>query len=191
MILMRTPLLVTAVLLFMPGTLMGQSATGAIAGLVADTTGAVLPGVSVEVTSPALIEKVRTAVTDDQGRYQIVELRPGNYVVTFTLPGFSSVKREGIELTTGFTATVNAELRVGAVEETVLVSGASPVVDTQNVRQQTVLTRQVLDAIPATKTVQSYAALTVGAAVPPNRPWLSMAPDPPPAPEPSGRESMT
>src|SRR5438093_1261044 len=157
-------------LLFLPGTLFAQSATtGAIAGLVADTTGAVLPGVTVEVSSPALIEKVKTAVTDGQGRYQVVDLRPGIYSVTFTLPGFSSVKREGVELTTGFTATVNAELRVGAVAETVMVSGASPVVDTQNVLQQTVLTRQVLDAIPATKTVQSYAALTVGASVPPNR----------------------
>src|SRR5262245_28833602 len=131
--------------------------------------GRVLPGVTVEVSSPALIEKVRTAVSDSQGRYQVVDLRPGSYAVTFTLPGFSSVKREGIELTSGFTATVNAELRVGAIAETVTVSGASPVVDTQNVLQQTVLTRQVLDAIPATKTVQSHAALTVGAAVPPNR----------------------
>src|SRR2546422_1531211 len=116
MTLVKTPLLViiAILLLCLPGTLWAQSATGAIAGLVADTSGAVLPGVTVEVTSPALIEKVRTAVTDDQGRYQIVELRPGTYMVTLTLPGFSSVKREGVELTTGFTATVNTELRVGA-----------------------------------------------------------------------------
>ena len=167
----RTALLVSVMILpSLPGTLLAQSATtGAIAGLVADATGAVLPGVTVEATSPALIERVRTAVTDSQGRYQVVDLRPGTYAITFTLPGFSSVKREGIELTSGFTATVNAELRVGAIAETVMVSGATPVVDTQNVLQQTVLTRQVLDAIPAQKTVQSYAALTVGAAVPPNR----------------------
>jgi len=103
----------------------------------------VLPGVTVEAASPALIEKVRTAVTDDQGQYKIVDLRPGSYTVTFTLVGFSTVKREGIELTTGFTATANAELRVGSLQETITVTGASPVVDTQNVRQQNVLTREV------------------------------------------------
>src|SRR3989442_8223444 len=106
-----------------------SSTTGSIAGLVRDTTGAVLPGVTVEAASPALIEKVRTVVTDDQGQYKILELRPGQYTVAFSLAGFATVKREGIELTTGFTAQVNAELRVGSLEETVTVSGASPVVD--------------------------------------------------------------
>src|SRR5437762_13148992 len=109
------------------------AATGTIAGLVRDSSGAVLPGVSVEAASPALIEKVRVVITDDQGLYRIVDLRPGVYNVTFTLPGFSAFKREGIELQTAFTATVNAELRVGALQETVTVSGAAPVVDTQNV----------------------------------------------------------
>src|SRR4029453_10658918 len=113
---------------------LAQSATtGAIAGVVRDATGAVLPGVTIEAASPALIEKVRTAITDAQGNYKIVELRPGSYSVTFTLPGFATVKREGIELTTGFTAAVNAEMRVGSLEETVTVTSASPVVDVQNV----------------------------------------------------------
>ena len=112
---------------------------GGIAGVARDTTGAVLPGVTVEAASPALIEKVRTAVTDGEGRYNIVDLRPGTYSVTFTLPGFATFKRESIELTTGFTATANAEMRVGALEETVTVSGASPVVDIQNVRTQNVI----------------------------------------------------
>src|SRR2546428_8614352 len=98
---------------------------GSIAGVVRDTSGAVLPGVTVEASSPALIEKVRSVTTDDQGQYKIVELRPGTYTVTFTLPGFNTVKREGIALTSGFTATVDAEMRVGAVEETVTVTGAS------------------------------------------------------------------
>jgi hypothetical protein len=110
-----------------------------------------------------LIEKVRTVVTDDQGQYKIVELRPGTYTVTFTLTGFSTVRREGIDLTSGFTAPVSAELRVGSLAETITVSGASPVVDTQNVRAQTVLTREVLDTIPAMKTQQGYSALTLGA----------------------------
>ena len=87
-----------------------------IAGVVQDTSGGVLPGVTVEASSPALIEKVRTVVSDSQGQYSIVALRPGTYTVTFTLPGFSTVRREGIVLTTGFTANVNADLAVGALE---------------------------------------------------------------------------
>ena len=112
-----------------------QQASG-IAGLVRDTSGAVLPGVTVEAASPALIEKVRTVITDGEGQYKIIDLRPGIYTVTFGLPGFSSVRREGIELTAGFTATINADMRVGVVEETVTVSGSSPLVDVQNVEQQ-------------------------------------------------------
>src|SRR3989442_3696561 len=118
------------------------AATGTIAGVVRDSSGAVLPGASVEAASPALIEKVRVVVTDDQGLYRIVDLRPGLYTVTFTLPGFSAFKRESIELQTAFTATVNAELRVGALQETVTVSGAAPVVDTQNVMARGVFTKK-------------------------------------------------
>jgi hypothetical protein len=120
-----------------------------IAGVVKDTSGAIMPGVTVEASGPALIEKVRTAVTDGAGQYKIVNLVPGVYTVTFSLPGFNTVRREGLELTSSFTATVNADLRVGALEETVTVTGASPTVDTQNVVQQQVMTRDVLNAIPA------------------------------------------
>jgi hypothetical protein len=139
--------------------------TGAIAGTVRDTTGAVLPGVTVEASSPALIEKVRTALTDDKGEYKIVNLRPGSYAVTFSLAGFGTVKREGLDLTTGFTATVNAEMKVGALAETVTVSGASPVVDLQNARTQNVLSREALDAIPNAHSLVSFAALTLGASL--------------------------
>src|SRR5712692_8050888 len=118
------------VLLF-PAATSAQEVSG-IAGVARDTSGAVLPGVTVEATSPVLIEKVRTVVTDGEGRYSIVDLRPGTYVVTFTLTGFSTARREGVDLPGGFTATVNAELRVGALEETITVSGAAPLVDTQN-----------------------------------------------------------
>src|SRR5262245_35256880 len=111
------------------------ASSGGIAGVARDATGAVLPGVTVEAASPALIEKVRVAVTDDQGNYKIVDLRPGTYSVTFTLPGFATFKREGLELTIGFTATANAEMRVGGLEETVTVTGASPVVDIQTTRK--------------------------------------------------------
>jgi hypothetical protein len=137
--------------------------TGSIAGVVKDATGAVLPGVTVEAASPALIEKVRTVVTDGEGNYTIIDLRPGTYTVTFTLPGFSTVRREGVELNAGFTANINADLRVGGVEETITVSGATPVVDVQSVRSQNVLTRQVLDTLPTSRSVAAMAAITLGA----------------------------
>ena len=124
-------------------------AQASITGVVRDTSGAVLPGVSVEVESPALIERVRSAVTDGTGRFRIEELRPGAYTVVFTLPGFATVRREGIELTGTFVATVNAELRVGAVEETITVTGEAPLVDVQRTTYQSVLTRELLDALPA------------------------------------------
>src|SRR5216117_2363882 len=111
-------------------------AQASIAGLVRDSSGAVLPGVTVEASSTVLIERVRSAVTDGTGQYRIEDLRPGSYAVTFTLPGFSTVRREGIELTGSFTAAVNAELRVGAVEETITVSGEAPTVDVRNARTQ-------------------------------------------------------
>jgi hypothetical protein len=122
-------------------------------------------GVTVEAASPALIEKVRTVATDGDGPYKIVDLRPGTYAVTFTLPGFSTVKREGVELTTGFTATVNAEMKVGSLQETVTVSGATPVVDIQNVRTQNVISREVFDSVPTAKSTPALAALTVGVSV--------------------------
>jgi hypothetical protein len=125
---------------------------------VKDTSDALLPGVTVEAASPALIEKVRTAVTDGTGQYRIENLRPGQYSVTFTLPGFTTVRREGIELTGSFVASVNAELRVGAVAETVVVSGESPIVDVQSSQRTTVLTQETINAIP---TAGSYNALLV------------------------------
>src|SRR6266850_629640 len=103
----------------LPAILLAQADSGNIVGVVKDPSGAVLPGVSVEAASPALIERSRTAVSDEQGRYRIGDLRPGTYTVTFTLPGFSTLKRDSIELTTGFTATVNADLKVGTLEETI------------------------------------------------------------------------
>src|SRR5262245_11422608 len=133
--------------LLVPFAAFAQSGSG-IAGVVRDASGAVMPGVTVEASSPALIEKVRAAVTDEAGRFNIVNLRPGTYSVTFTLAGFSTVRRDGIELTSSFTATVNADMRVGALEETITVTGEASAVDVQNVTQQRVMTRDVMDAIP-------------------------------------------
>src|SRR6202521_4266228 len=113
----------TSLLLTTPAWGWAQSLTaGSIAGVVRDAAGAVLPGVTVEASSPALIEKSRSVVTDGEGQYKIVDLRPGAYTITCSLPGFSTVTREGLELTTGFTATVNVEMKVGSVAETITVS---------------------------------------------------------------------
>ncbi len=133
-----------------------------IAGTVTDPTGAVMPGVMVEASSPALIEKSRTAVTDGSGQYRIVSLSPGTYSVTFTLQGFSTHRREGIALTTDFTANVDAVLRVGSLEESITVSGASPMVDLQSVTKQTVLTREVLDVLPTAHSIQAAGVLVPG-----------------------------
>jgi hypothetical protein len=138
------------------------SAQASIAGAVRDTSGAVLPGVTVEATSPALIEKVRAAVTDDAGQYRIVDLRPGQYVVTFTLPGFASFKRDGIELTGSFVATVDAEMRVGSLEETITVTGETPLVDVQSATRQRVMDREVLDTIPSGRTATTMGVLIPG-----------------------------
>ena len=145
-----------------PATTAFAQASSAIAGLVRDSSGAVLPGVTIEVASPALIERVRSAVSDEQGQYPIVGLVPGIYTVTFSLQGFSAFKREGIDLPNNFTATVNAEMRVGGIEETITVSGQSPVVDVQNAAARNQITREALDTIPTNKTLEAFAALTPG-----------------------------
>ena len=146
-------------LLFFPSTAAAQLSSG-IAGLVTDATGGVLPGVTVEASSPALIEGTRAAVTDSGGRYRILELRPGTYNVTFTLVGFGTVIREGVELVTSFTASVNAELSVGNIEETVTVTGESPQVDVQNVVVTTRFSNEVLESVPNSKTLTGIIAMT-------------------------------
>jgi hypothetical protein len=143
----KSSLLLAAVVLF-PAIAQAQT----IAGVVRDASGAVLPGVTVEASSPALIEKVRTAVTEGSGQYRLDSLVAGTYSVTYTLPGFSTVKREGVEVQTGVTVTLNADLRVGGIQETITVSGETPVVDVQNsTRVQTVLSDEVLAALPASR----------------------------------------
>jgi len=137
-------------------------AQASITGTVRDSSGAVLPGVTVDALSPALIEKIRSVVTDGTGQYRIVDLRPGTYTVAFTLPGFNVVKREGIELAGSLTATVNAELRVGGVQETITVTGESPIVDVQTATQQRVLAKEVIDAIPTGRSHTTVAILIPG-----------------------------
>lgn len=144
----------------MQGVAFAQSA---ITGEVKDASSAILPGVTVEASSPALIERTRSVVTDGQGRYSIVDLRPGIYAITYTLPGFSIVRRENFELPSNFTATINVELRVGALEETLTVTGSAPAVDVQSAGKSQVLSKAVLDAVPTGRSVWGYAQLVVGA----------------------------
>jgi hypothetical protein len=137
-------------------------AQAAIVGVVRDTSGAVLPGVTVEAASPALIEKVRIAVTDGTGQFRIENLRPGTYSVTFGLPGFATVVREGVELTGSFTATINADLRVGGVEEPITVTGETPTVDVQGTTRQRVISAEVIQALPTPRSDKNLAQLIPG-----------------------------
>jgi hypothetical protein len=139
----------------LPSTVFAQAS---ITGVVRDASGAVLPGVTVEASSPVLIEKVRSATTDGSGQFRIIDLRPGTYAVSFTLPGFSVVRREGIELTGALTANVSTELKVGGLEETITVTGGAPLVDTQSVRRQVTLNQEILTTAP---TARSWAAMAV------------------------------
>jgi hypothetical protein len=152
-------LLCVTVLVLLPAAAQAQS----IAGIVRDPSGAVLPGTTVEAASPALIERVRIVVTDERGQYQIIDLRPGMYVVTFKLPGFSTVAREGVEVTGGGVTTVNADLKVGGVEETITVSDIAPIVDVQtSTTREQVLTNETVSSLPASRGYGNYLAAVPG-----------------------------
>jgi len=138
------------------------SAQSSILGTVRDSSGGVLPGVTVEVSSPVLIEKVRSAISDDQGRYNIIDLRPGVYSVSFVLPGFNTFRQDELTLPANFAARVDAEMRVGGLEESITVSGLAPVVDTQNTQRQQVMTRELMDAVPTARNYTGMAALMPG-----------------------------
>src|SRR3954447_21486239 len=147
------------VLLLLPAAAYAQAA---ITGVARDASGGVLPGVTVEAASPVLIEKVRSVVSDGSGQYRIVDLRPGTYSVTFSLPGFSTVKREGIELSGTFVATVNGDLKVGALEETITVTGETPIVDVQSVKVQQTVSKDVIAAIPVGRNATGITSLIPG-----------------------------
>jgi len=157
--LLRSLLLVVTALVLAPALAHAQAS---IAGVVKDASGAVLPGVTVEASSPALIEKARTATSDGTGQYRIVDLRPGTYSVTFALSGFATIRREGIELSGTATVTVNGDLRVGGVAETITVTGATPLVDIQNVQQQKVLGKDLMDTLPTGRTMINVGVLIPG-----------------------------
>src|SRR5688572_21650654 len=159
--LMRSPAKYLAVLavLLIPATAFAQAT---LTGTVRDSSGGVLPGVTVEAASPALIEKVRSAATDDTGQFGIVDLRPGTYTLTATLPGFVTVRRAEVELSGSQTLTIPIEMRVGGLEETITVTGETPVVDVQSARRELVLNADVVQAIPATRAAGALLNATPG-----------------------------
>ena len=134
-------------LVLAPSLALAQGDAG-IAGSVQDETGGILPGVTVEARSPALIEQVRTAFTDASGNYRIINLPSGAYSVTFALPGFRTVLREGIVLRGAFVAEVDSSMSVGGVEETVTVAGVAPLVDVRTTRQQSVMPAERVNVLP-------------------------------------------
>src|SRR5688500_2270298 len=138
------------------------SAQASIAGVVRDTSGGVLPGVTVEAASPVLIEKVRSATSDGNGRFQIIDLRPGTYSVTFSLAGFNTVKRDGITLSGAANSTVDAEMRVGSLEETITVTGEAPTVDVQSTTRQAVLDNDAIQALPTSRNYATLARMIPG-----------------------------
>ena len=152
-------LLVAVASVLVPAAVYAQSA---IVGVVKDNTGAVLPGVTVEAASDVLIEKVKTVTTDGSGQYRIIDLRPGTYIVSYTLAGFQTVRREGIQLPAEFTATISVELRIGELAETITVTGASPIVDTTTAVHTQVLDRELIDAVPTGRTMQGIGQLIPG-----------------------------
>jgi len=164
---MRAPkvlFVILAAALLLPSLASAQT-KASLAGVVRDTSGAILPGVTVEASSPVLIEKVRSAVTDGNGQYRIIDLDPGTYQMTFSLPGFTKVVREGVEISGSAVITINADMRVGALEETITVTGETPVVDVQSVRRETVISNEIIQAIPATRAVGSLLNATPGLTV--------------------------
>ena len=154
---------VVVTFLSVPSAVLAQDAE--IAGIVTDNTGGILPGVTVEASSPALIEQSRVVFTDSAGAYRIIALNPGEYTVTFTLPGFTTVVREGITLTATFSANVDVQMTVGGVEETITVTGESPLIDVETVTQTQSLTTEVLAELPTGRSFQNLGILVPGVQV--------------------------
>ena len=159
MVRLRVLVLGLAFALAVPAAALAQAT---FTGVVKDGSGAVLPGVTVEASSPALIEGVRTAVTDGAGQYRIVDLRPGTYTLTFTLAGFSTLRREGLELTGSRVVTFDAQMAVGGLKEAVVVTGITPTVDVQNTEKQHIFDDEVIAALPAGRSHYDLAALVPG-----------------------------
>src|SRR6476659_3542175 len=147
------------VVLLLPATVLAQAT---LTGTMHDASGAVLPGVTVEITSPALIEKTRSAVTDGSGQFQIIQLVPGTYSVTFTLQGFNTFKRDAVDVSGSGVVTVNADMKVGEIAETITVTGQTSLVDVRSAGVQKVVTKEIVDAVPTGRLGINLAALQPG-----------------------------
>lgn len=148
-----------ALLMLLPSSASAQST---IQGIVKDSSGAVMANVTVEASSPALIEKTRTVTTDGSGRYEIVDLRPGTYSVTFTAAGFKTVKRDGVDVPANVSVPLYVDMAVGAVGETVEVQAVASIVDVENATTKQLLTREIQDSIPAPRNMQALGGLVPG-----------------------------
>jgi hypothetical protein len=153
---MHGSVLAALLVVLVPGIAAAQQ--GTISGTITDTTGGVLPGVTVEASSPALIEKVRTATTDSNGQYRLQALPVGTYSVKFTIPGFAPVTRENVTINTGFTATLDQQLSPG-LAESVSVNAEAPVVDVENAKQQVVVEGDELRELPSGRTANALLNL--------------------------------
>ena len=158
------------VVLLLPATVLAQAT---LTGTVHDASGAVLPGVTVEASSPVLIEKVKSAVTDGTGQYRIIDLRPGLYSLTFTLAGFNTVKRDNVELSGSQVVTIPAEMKVGGIQETITVTGETPVVDVQSAKRQVTMNTEVINTLPVARAAGALLNATPGLLVDTNGPALS------------------
>ncbi|MDP2390078.1 MAG: carboxypeptidase-like regulatory domain-containing protein, partial [Acidobacteriota bacterium] len=156
---------IAAVLCLLVTPIVASAQTSTISGTVRDASGGVLPGVTVEASSPALIEKTRATVTSGSGAYSILALRPGVYSITYSLPGFGTVVREGVVLTSDFTATINVDMKVGTLEETLTVTGESPIVDTTSITQRVVMTAEVREALPTGRNIQAVGIMIPGTTI--------------------------
>ena len=142
----------------------GASSTGTITGKVTDTSGGVLPGVTVNATSQSMMG-VQSSVTSSEGMYRFPAIPPGTYTLTYELPGFNTLKREGIDIRLGFTAQINVELAVASLQETVTVTGESPVIDTSTTRTQQNFKLEQLQSLPNARDMWALLAITPGVAV--------------------------
>jgi len=140
---------------------LAQGTTGSINGTVQDHTGAVLPGVTITASGPAIMG-VQTGVTNAQGQYRFPALPPGTYQLRYELSGFSTFVREGIAVSVGFAATIDVQLKLATLAETVTVTGQSPVVDTQNSNVQTNFTQEIIKSLPNARDLWALIAVAPG-----------------------------
>jgi len=165
MTIVRRILVLASLALLMAAPLAHAQTTGSITGTVTDTSGALLPGVTITLTSDRLIGGPQNQISDSNGAYRFDRLVPGSYNVKFELQGFRTVDRPDVRINAAFVATINGKMEVGAVSETITVTGESPTVDVRSNVQQTVMSQEILEGIPTGRDPWSLAKLIPGVQV--------------------------